>query len=427
VTIKVHPPLEAARWPVPRDWIALDDLCDGIFDCPHSTPELTNAGPYVARSQDVRTGVFRADEAAHVSDATYQERIARAEPTWGDLLYSREGTYFGIAAEVPKNMRVCLGQRMVLIRPKKGKLDSTFLRLWLNSPTLTRHIHGFRDGTVAERLNMPTIRALPIPDFHPREQEQLASILGSIDEKIELNRQLSTTLEATARAIFEDWFIEYGPTYSKLESGTSYLSRRMWSLFPARFDSDGQPENWKPCALSDLIDLNPPERLAPGTIAPYLDMAALPTSGSWPQDSSLREVGSGTRFRNGDTLLARITPCLENGKTAFVSFLRDGEVGWGSTEFIVMRPRPPLPPEFAYLLARNDGFRDYAIRSMTGTSGRQRVQTDAIREFPLVRPGEPVLREFADLVGPHFRKIAAISGEMRLRDAKEIAPEVAGA
>src|SRR5207245_2050226 len=153
---------------------------DGVFDCPHSTPVVTTTGPFVVRSQDVRSGVFRTEEAGRVSEETYRERIARAEPTYGDILYSREGTYFGNAAEVPKDTRVCLGQRMVLIRPKEGILDSRFLRLWLNSPTLARHIHGFRDGTVAERLNMPTIRALPVPLFDADEQKSIAEVLGAL-------------------------------------------------------------------------------------------------------------------------------------------------------------------------------------------------------------------------------------------------------
>lgn len=138
-----------ARW----SWLRLDDACDGVFDCPHSTPKLVNAGPIVVRSQDIITGVFRMEEAARVSEESYKERTSRVVPARGDLLYSREGTYFGIAAEVPERTRVCLGQRMVLIRPKSRVVDFRFLRHWLNSPIMASHIHGFRDGTVAERLS----------------------------------------------------------------------------------------------------------------------------------------------------------------------------------------------------------------------------------------------------------------------------------
>jgi len=137
-------------------------------------------------------------------------------------------------------------------------------------------------------------------------------------------------------------------------------------------------------------------------------MASLSTSGCWPEPPVLRPFGSGMRFRNGDTLLARITPCLENGKTAFVQCLPEGTVGWGSTEFIVMRPKTPVPAEFGYLLARNAAFRDHAIRSMTGTSGRQRAQCDSIAAFKLAAPiGVKEWAAFAHLVVPMFQSIKA--------------------
>src|SRR5947207_2490480 len=85
-------------FPASWRWVRLHEACEGVFDCPHSTPVLTSTGPYLARSQDIRSRVFRLDQAAHVSEDTYRGRIRRVEPRYGDLLFSREGTYFGIAA-----------------------------------------------------------------------------------------------------------------------------------------------------------------------------------------------------------------------------------------------------------------------------------------------------------------------------------------
>ncbi len=207
----VHIPSTAVPLPSDWRWERLDEVCDGVFDCPHSTPILTADGPFVVRSQDMRTGVFRMEEAGHVSEDTYQERISRAEPKYGDLFYSREGTYFGIAAEVPTGIRVCLGQRMVLLRPKVSKCNHRFLRYWLNSPVMASHTHGHRDGTVAERLNLPTIRQLPVAIPPLTEQCAIAHILGTLDDKIELNRRMNETLEAMARALFKSWFIDFDP------------------------------------------------------------------------------------------------------------------------------------------------------------------------------------------------------------------------
>ena len=184
------------------------------------------------------------DQAGHVSEDTYLERIDRAEPRFGDLLFSREGTYFGNAAEVPPETRVCLGQRMVLIRPKRSELNTRFLRFWLNSPMMAKHIAGFKDVSVAERLNMPTIRSLPVPRLHPDRQLRIASVLGALDDKIELNRRMNATLETTARAIFKEWFVDFGPTRAKMEGRAPYLAEDIWSLFPDALDEDGKPLGW---------------------------------------------------------------------------------------------------------------------------------------------------------------------------------------
>ena len=159
----------------------------------------------------------------------------------------------------------------------------------------------------------------------------------------------------------------------------------------------------------------------------------------------MREMGSGMKFINGDTLVARITPCLENGKTAFVDFLADGQVGWGSTEYIVLRPRGVIPPVFAYLLARTNDFRSFAIQQMTGSSGRQRVPADSLSKFRIATPDvdSELFQRFANLAVPMFSRITAtmmqsrtlaalrdtllpklISGELRVADAERIAGRV---
>jgi type I restriction enzyme, S subunit len=221
-------------------WGCLDDLCEGVYDCPHSTPKLTATGPYVARTQDVLTGVFITVSAAHVSDDTYYERTKRAVPRRGDLLYSREGTYFGNAAEVPSRIKVCLGQRMVLIRPDKATVDFCFLRYWLNSPVMGAYIHGFRDGSVAERLNLPTIRSLPVLIPPLPEQRKIASVLGALDDKIAVNEEvlriscdlmgfeyensILSGVKATTIGAIADVFDGPHATPKKTESGPWFLS-----------------------------------------------------------------------------------------------------------------------------------------------------------------------------------------------------------
>jgi type I restriction enzyme S subunit len=116
---------------------------------------------------------------------------------------------------------------------------------------------------------------------------------------------------------------------------------------------------------------------------------------------------------NGDTLLARITPCLENGKTACVDFLAGKQVGWGSTEFIVFRPKAPLPEAFGYLLCRHPEFRAFAIANMSGTSGRQRIPNDCFANYKFAAPDACVAAAFGLTVDGIMAEIKAQDEEFR--------------
>lgn len=216
------------------------------------------------------------------------------------------------------------------------------------------------------------------------EQRRVSGILGALDDKIEGNRRLARRLDDAARTIFQEWFISSPATAS-----------------------------WPVASVASLFDVNPSRPLLRTAPAPYLDMANMPTSGPSALGVTTRVPGSGARFENGDTLLARITPCLENGKTALVDFLAPGERGWGSTEYIVLRPREPVPDSFAYCLARQPDFVSYAVARMNGSSGRQRVSAAAIGEFEVRKPPPELAREFGRVVGPMFQRITLAGLESR--------------
>lgn len=174
--------------------------------------------------------------------------------------------------------------------------------------------------------------------------------------------------------------------------------------------TDDTDNGWSTYRLDEIIDFNPRETLPKGADAPYVEMAALPQNGRWHDAPVLRAVNSGSRFRDDDTLLARITPCLENGKTAQVRGLGTGVIGWGSTEFIVMRAKPEVvDADFVYLLARDPGFREYAIQQMTGTSGRQRVPTESIASFQVSLPPLGEQRRIAEVLGTLDERIDVVS------------------
>ena len=144
---------------------------------------------------------------------------------------------------------------------------------------------------------------------------------------------------------------------------------------------------WTKKKLSDIADFNPRETIKKGAIAKKIPMDVLrPFYRDIPY--YVEECFSGgTRFRNGDTIMARITPCLENGKTAQVSILNDGEVGFGSTEYIVFRAKEGIADkDYLYYLVCSPEVREPAIKSMVGSSGRQRVQTDVVKNLEIDGP-----------------------------------------
>ena len=144
---------------------------------------------------------------------------------------------------------------------------------------------------------------------------------------------------------------------------------------------------WTKKNLSDIADFNPRETIKKGAIAKKISMDVLrPFCRDIPYYVE-ESFSGGTKFRNGDTIMARITPCLENGKTAQVSILNDGEIGFGSTEYIVFRAKEGIADKnYLYYLVCSPEIREPAIKSMVGSSGRQRVQTDVVKNLEIDVP-----------------------------------------
>ena len=329
------------------------------------------------------------------------------------------GTLGRVAQFYGETGSATVDSHVTIVRPNPELIDPIYFGYLVKFKQSL--IEGFAEGTTGQtELARDSVKELVveyIDDY--KTQKQVGLALLAIDKKIEINRQTNQTLEHIAQAIFKSWFVDFEPTRAKISakqagqdperaamaaiSGLSITDaagapldeldqlspeqqeqlKATAALFPdALVDSAlGEiPEGWEVSQLGEIIEFNPRRTLKKGELAPYLDMKNVPTKGHLAEDVYLREMGSGTKFINGDTLLARITPCLENGKTAYVDFLDEGQVAWGSTEYIIMRPKDGRSLSLAYLIARLDSFRTQAIQTMTGTSGRQRANAKALSE-----------------------------------------------
>ena len=165
--------------------------------------------------------------------------------------------------------------------------------------------------------------------------------------------------------------------------------------------------DWQVKKLSDIVEFNPSERLPKGAIAKKISMDMLQPYTKDVFQYELQPYNGGAKFRNGDTIMARITPCLENGKVSKVNILTKDEVGFGSTEYIVLRAIPNVSdPDFIYYLTISDFVRAPAIKSMVGSSGRQRVQQNVLETLKLPLPPYDEQKKIAAILSALDEKIA---------------------
>ena len=183
--------------------IQLKDICD-IYDCPHTTAKDEGKGYPLVRTPNVGKGRLILDGIHRVSEDVYNSRNARAIPEEGDLILAREAPV-GNVSIIMDGQRVCLGQRVVLIKPKRELVDPHFLTYYLLSAEVQHRLKNHANGAVVAHLNVSDIRNLWVTLPELEEQVAIGKILRSIDDKIELNRQINDNLEQQASNLFQDW------------------------------------------------------------------------------------------------------------------------------------------------------------------------------------------------------------------------------
>lgn len=240
------------------DSIRLSELCEAIVDCPHSTPMWTDSGPVVLRSHNIRSGRLDLSESSHTDEEHFAERTRRATPRAGDLVITREAP-MGEVCMIPADLRCCLGQRMVLLRPDRAKSEPRYLLYALQSKSVQDEI-GVNEGTgsTVSNLRIPLLEALPIPKRPLSEQRAVAHILGTLDDKIELNRRMNETLEEMARALFKSWFVDFDPVRAKTEGRDTGLPKPLADRFPDSFEGSelgAIPKGWRVAPLADCVDV----------------------------------------------------------------------------------------------------------------------------------------------------------------------------
>ena len=266
----------------------------------------------------------------------------------------------------------------------KNELDPEYLMLWFSRPEFDRYARYMSHGSVREIFDWDELCKVELPVPSIDKQRSIVRAYQTITERIELKRRLNDNLEAQTQALFDELFLR-----------------------------DGMPD----CTLSEIANVNPTRTLSKGCIAKCYDMSCLPTRGCIPEGGEMKAYNGGVRFQNGDTLIARITPCLENGKAAYINILNEKEVAFGSTEYIVFSPVDTMPSSFYYFLIRSKKFRTFALQYMNGSSGRQRVSGDELAAFPLTKPSHEALSRFDMVAKPVLEQFKVASLEINRLNA----------
>ena len=394
----------------------LSDVCEFIIDCEHKTAPVVEHGIPSVRTTDLKNGRIILESCNKVSEETYKEWTSRLEPQHGDIILSREAPV-GEVGIIPPKTKLCLGQRTVLIRLKKDQIDPHFLLYLFLTDEMRHELISRSEGSVVPHLNMSAIRSFSLPDLPPLPtQHAIAHILGSLDDKIELNRQMNETLEAMARAIFQSWFVDFDPVLAKTEGRQpAGMDAETAALFPSGFEEvDGRevPRGWGVATLGDYIEaVKGLSYKGEGLCDDGIPMHNL---------NSVLEGGGykyqGIKFYNGEYQDRHVIKpgdiIVTNTEQGFDFLLIGypaivpkffGEAGIFSHHIFRVRPHPksPLTNHFIYYLLMTPSVREQVIGCTNGTTVNM-MYIDGLITPQYVLPSEKVIQAFEKIVAPIF-------------------------
>ncbi len=420
--------------------LTLRDAGVKLIDCVHKTPAAQESGyPYVGIPQ-MRDGWIDFDRARKISREDFCEWTKKAKPQQHDVVLSRR-TNPGVTAIDRTGTDFALGQNLVLLRADGCQIDPPFLKWLARSPAWWEQIEKFKNvGAVFDSLKCADVPNFELPVPPIKTQRMMGGLLDAIDDKIDLNRRMNETLEAMARAIFKDWFVDFGPTCAKAEGREPYLTPGLWELFPDALDDEGKPVGWLCSTLTALADMNPqswsrknhPEEIE------YVDLA----NTKWgrveaTQRFNWQNAPSRARriLRPGDTIVGMVRP--GNGSFAFIG---DPDLT-GSTGFAVLRPIERRYMTIVYLAATAPENIE-RLANLADGAAYPAVRPEVVGATGIAVPDDAVTSSFSELVSPLLDQMVSnkredyilaqarnlllpklMSGEIRLRDAERMVEE----
>jgi len=400
--------------------------------------ELSATGVPFARAGNINDG-FLFDDADHFPEADLS-RLGNKISQPGDVVFTSKGTVGRFAFVREGTARFVYSPQLCFWRSLDvTRIEPRFLFYWMFGREFFVQFKGVAGQTdMAEYVSLGDQRRMRITLPPVSEQRAIAHILGTLDDKIEVNRRMSATLEAMARTIFQDWFVAFGPTRAKMEGRPPYLAPDLWALFPDRLDAEEKPEGWVPRPLSTIAAIGR-ETVSPASMPDEaFDHYSIPAfdAGRTP----VRELGTGilsnkTLVPHGAVLLSKLNPEIPR------VWLVDADPSVRSicsTEFLVLSSIEEANRAFLYSVVTDPGFRRRMEAQVTGTSkSHQRVKPQSVLDAEVLLPPPNVLAVFQQRATPLLDRVLAnqresrtlaatrdlllprlISGELRVQDAE---------
>ena len=425
----------------------LTECLSALIDYRGKSPPKSVTGIPVLSAKVVKsTGLLRPIEQTIEQDY-YPKWMTRGLPRPGDVVMTTEGPMGEVIQLDGETAQYALGQRIVCMRGDPEKLDNTFLRYRLISPIQQEILASYATGTTVLGISQKALRSMPISFPCLDEQRDIAQILAALDDKIELNRRrMNETLEAMARAIFKDWFVDFGPTRAKAEGRRPYLAPDLWALFPDTFNDDDKPMGWGAESVLDQAHwvngaaYKNMHFTAEADALPVIKIAELKAGVTKSTKFTSTALGEKFRISNGELLFS----WSGNPDTSIDTFIWTGGDAWLNQHIFAVRQNGKKSKAFLYSMLRwlKPEFAEIARNKQT--TGLGHVTRQNLKRLNVCTATPKILAAFDEIVEPIYSRMYAnlmengslvqtrdlllpklMSGEIRLRDAERAVEVVA--
>ena len=400
-----------------RAWpsAALKDLIDLRISSVDKKINPSEDAVLLCNYMDVYRNSFIHSRLDFMNGSATKREVAKYSLRAGDVIITKDSEQhddIGVPALVREDVpNLLCGYHLAILRPASPLIDGTYLFYALSAFESQKQFHSYANGITRFGLRKADIGLVEIPLPPLSEQRAIAGALRALDDKIELNRRANETLEAMVHAVFNDWFVNFGPIRAKMEGCEPYLAPELRSLFPDRIDgTTGLPEGWTHACLGDIAA--PRNRAVdPAEVAgdtPYIGLKHMPrrsiTLDRW--ESASRITSQKRRFEKGEFLFGKLAPHFHKVGIAPCN-------GICSTDILVIRAISEEWSAFVLPCISAGRFIDFAARTATGTT-MPRTNWNALSQYQFAMPPTALATAYHNAVSPMLERIVASVEESRM-------------